>query len=145
MTESDSSRRSPAPILGALAVVLLALGAFWVLQMMAGDAQSDEARVALAAVGQNDALQRGDYADFRTFTCIAEQGTESGVLTDQRQSSSAKGARFVDDVTGIAVTSDRATATVVYHFEKAPADKISSVMTFVRENGRWTVCSPGPR
>ena len=145
MTESDSSRRSPAPILGALAVVLLALGVFWVLQMVAGDTQSDEARVALAAVGQNDALQRGDYADFRTFTCIAEQGTESGVLTDQRQSSSAKGARFVDDVTGIAVTSDRATATVVYHFEKAPDDKISSVMTFVRENGRWTVCSPGPR
>jgi hypothetical protein len=126
-------------------VVLLALGVFWVLQMVAGDTQSDEARVALAAVGQNDALQRGDYADFRTFTCIAEQGTESGVLTDQRQSSSAKGARFVDDVTGIAVTSDRATATVVYHFEKAPDDKISSVMTFVRENGRWTVCSPGPR
>ncbi len=145
MTESDGSRHSPAPILGALAVVLSALGVFWVLQMVAGDAQSDEDRVALAAVGQNDALQRGDYADFRTFTCIAEQGTESGVLTDQRQSSSAKGARFVDDVTGIAVTSDRATATVVYHFEKAPDDKISSVTTFVRENGRWTVCSPGPR
>lgn len=145
MTESDGSRRSPAPILGALAVVLSALAVFWVLQMVAGDAQSDEDRVALAAVGQNDALQRGDYADFRTFTCIAEQGTESGVLTDQRQSSSAKGARFVDDVTGIAVTSDRATATVVYHFEKAPDDKISSVTTFVRENGRWTVCSPGPR
>jgi hypothetical protein len=33
----------------------------------------------------------------------------------------------------------------VYHFEKAPDDKISSVTTFVRENGRWTVCSPGPR
>ena len=145
MTESDGSRSSPAPILGALAVVLSALAVFWVLQMVAGDAQSDEDRVALAAVGQNDALQRGDYADFRTFTCIAEQGTESGVLTDQRQSSSAKGARFVDDVTGIAVTSDRATATVVYHFEKAPDDKISSVTTFVRENGRWTVCSPGPR
>ena len=145
MTESDGSRRSPAPILGALAVVLSALAVFWVLQMVAGDAQSDEDRVALAAVGQNDALQRGDYADFRTFTCIAEQGTESGVLTDQRQSSSAKGARFVDDVTGIAVTSDRATATVVYHFEKAPDDKISSVTTFVRENGRGTVCSPGPR
>jgi hypothetical protein len=126
-------------------VVLSAFGVFWVLQMVAGDAQSDEDRVALAAVGQNDALQRGDYADFRTFTCIAEQGTESGVLTDQRQSSSAKGARFIDDVTGIAVTSDRATATVVYHFEKAPDDKISSATTFVRENGRWTVCSPGPR
>ncbi len=145
MTESDGTRRRPAPILGALAVALAAIVVFWVLQLVAGDAQSDEARVGLAAVGQNDALQREDYADFRTFTCIAEQGTESGVLADQRQSSAAKGARFVDDVAGIAVTSDRATATVVYHFEKAPDDKTNSVMTFVRENGRWTVCSPGPR
>ena len=145
MTESDGTRRSPAPILGALAVALAAIVVFWVLQLVAGDAQSDEARVGLAAVGQNDALQREDYADFRTFTCIAEQGTESGVLADQRQSSAAKGARFVDDVAGIAVTSDRATATVVYHFEKVPDDKTNSVMTFVRENGRWTVCSPGPR
>ena len=145
MTESEGTRRSAAPILGALAVALAAIVVFWVLQLVAGDAQSDEARVGLAAVGQNDALQREDYADFRTFTCIAEQGTESGVLADQRQSSAAKGARFVDDVAGIAVTSDRATATVVYHFEKAPDDKTNSVMTFVRENGRWTVCSPGPR
>ena len=145
MTESDGTRRSPAPILGALAVALAAIVVFWVLQLVAGDAQSDEARVGLAAVGQNDALQREDYADFRTFTCIAEQGTESGVRADQRQSSAAKGARFVDDVAGIAVTADRATATVVYHFEKAPDDKTNSVMTFVRENGRWTVCSPGPR
>lgn len=145
MNESDGSRRSPVPIVGALAVVLAALAVFWVLQLVAGDTQPDETLVGLAAVGQNDALQRGDYADFRTFSCIAQQGTESGVLADQRQSSSAKGARFVDDVTGITVSGDRATATVVYHFEKAPADKISSVTTFVRENGRWTVCSPGPR
>lgn len=145
MNESDGSRRSPVPIVGALAVVLAALAVFWVLQLVAGDTQPDETLVGLAAVGQNDALQRGDYADFRTFSCIAQQGTESGVLADQRQSSSAKGARFVDDVTGIAVTADRATATVIYHFEKTPDDKISSMTTFVRENGRWTVCSPGPR
>lgn len=145
MNESDGSRRSPVPIVGALVVVLAALAVFWVLQLVAGDTQPDETLVGLAAVGQNDALQRGDYADFRTFSCIAQQGTESGVLADQRQSSSAKGARFVDDVTGIAVTADRATATVIYHFEKTPDDKISSMTTFVRENGRWTVCSPGPR
>ncbi|MBJ7401233.1 MAG: lumazine-binding protein, partial [Mycolicibacterium sp.] len=57
----------------------------------------------------------------------------------------AKGARFVDDVTGIAVTGDRATATVLYHFERTPDAKISSPMTFLRENDRWKVCSPGPR
>lgn len=145
MTESDRNRSSPIPILTALAVLVVALAAFWLLKLLPDDEQSEDTRVGLAAVGHNDALQRGDYADFRMFTCVAEHGTESGVLGDQRQSVSARGARFVDDVTGITVSGDRATATVVYHFEKTPEDKISSVTTFVRENGRWTVCSPGPR
>ena len=145
MTESDRNRSSLVPILTALAVLVVALAAFWLLKLLPDDEQSDDTRVGLAAVGHNDALQRSDYADFRMFTCIAEHGTVSGVLGDQRQSVNARGARFVDDVTGITVSGDRATATVVYHFEKAPEDKISSVTTFVRENGRWTVCSPGPR
>ena len=38
-----------------------------------------------------------------------------------------------------------ATATVVYHFQKTPDDKVSTPMTFVKENGDWKVCSPGPR
>ena len=74
-----------------------------------------------------------------------QQGTEGQVLADQRQTKSAKGNRFVDDVKDFAVTGDRATATVVYHFQKSPDDKVSTPMTFVRENGDWTVCSPGPR
>ena len=145
MTESGKNRSSLLPILSALAVLAVALAAFWVLRLMPGGGQPDDTRVGLAAVGHNDALQRGDYADFRTFTCIAEQGTESGVLGDQRQSVNARGARFVDDVTEISVSGDRATATVVYHFEKAPEDKIATPTTFVRENGQWTVCSAGPR
>ena len=61
------------------------------------------------------------------------------------RSKTAHGARIVDDLTGIAVTDDRATATVVYHFERSPDDKIKTATTFVRENGEWKVCSPGPR
>ena len=141
----DDARPSLMPILTALAVIVVALIAIGVLRMFRGNETPDEGRVGVAAVGQNDALQRGDYADFRTYTCLAEQGTEARVLGDQRQSTTAKGARFVDDVADIAVTGDRATATVVYHFERSPDDKIKTPATFVRENGEWKVCSPGPR
>jgi hypothetical protein len=34
---------------------------------------------------------------------------------------------------------------VVYHFEKAKNDKLSTPMTFVREDGTWKVCAPGPK
>jgi len=143
--DPDDRGTSLIPILTALAIIVVALIAIGLLRMIRGDVQSDEGRIGTAAVGQNDALQRADYADFQTFTCVAEQGTEARLLAEQQQSATAKGARFVDDVTAIAVTGDRATATVVYHFERSPDDKIKTATTFVRENGEWKVCSPGPR
>lgn len=134
------------PILTALAVVVVALIAVFVLRMIrGGDALPDDAAVGRAVVGQNDALQRGNYPDFRSFTCAAQQGIESQVLADQRQSSAARGPRFVDDVKDVKVSGDSATATVVYHFEKSQDDKVTVPMSFVRENQNWKVCSPGPR
>lgn len=134
-----------APILIAAAIVTLALGVMWGLSLFGSDDIPDSGQMGRAVVGQNDALQRENYADYRAFTCTAEQGTESQVLADQRQSKSAKGNRVVDDVKDFSITGDRATATVVYHFEKKSDDKISSPMTFIRENGGWKVCSAGPR
>ena len=146
MTEPDRDRPTLMPILTALAVVGVALIAVFALRLIrGGDTLPDDAAVGRAAVGQNDALQRGNYADFRNFTCTAQQGVENQVLADQRQSSSDRGARIVDDVKDVVVNGDSAKATVVYHFEKAGDDKISSPMTFVRENGDWKVCSPSPR
>lgn len=145
MTEPAGDRPTFMPIAIAAAIVVLALGAMWALSFFRSDEVPDDGLVGRAVVAQNDALQRGNYSDFRTYTCVAQQGTESQVLADQRQSKSAKGNRFVDDVKDFNVTGDRATATVVYHFEKTPDDKVSQPMTFVRENGDWKVCSPGPR
>lgn len=145
MTEPGESRSTLAPILGALAIVAVALIAVFALRMLRGDALPDDAAVARAVVGQNDALQRQNYPDFRAYTCAGQHGIEAQVLADQRQSASAKGPRYVDDVKDVAVTGDRATATVVYHFEKSADDKISTPMTAVRENGTWKVCSAGPR
>lgn len=134
------------PILTALAVVGVALIAVFALRLIrGGDTVPDSAAVGEAVVGQNDALQRGNYVDFKSFTCANQQGIEGQVLADQRQSASTKGARYVDDVKDVTVTGDSATATVVYHFEKSEDDKVSSPMTFVRENGTWKVCSPGPK
>lgn len=140
----ERDRSTALPILGALGVVVIVLIAFGIWTLTRGDGLTDELRVARAAVGQNDALQRGSYPDFRTYTCAAEQGVESEVLARQQRSTTTKGARYVDDVTGVAINGERATATVTYHFERSPDDKITSPMVFAREGGDWKVCSPGP-
>lgn len=133
------------PIAIAVGLVGVALLTMFVLHLIRGDGVPAEGLVGRAIVGQNDALQRENYADFRRYTCVAQQGTEPQVISDQRASKSAKGNRVVDDVKDIIVTGDRGTATVVYHFEKTPDAKVSTPMTFLRESGEWTVCSPGPR
>ena len=142
--ERTNDGSSPMPILialGVVAVVLIGLGISWLVR---GDGLSEDQRVGRAAVGQNDALQRESYPDFRKFTCSAQQGAEAEVIARQQQSKSAHGARFVDDITGVKIDGERATGTVVYHFERTSDKRIDSPMTFVREGGDWKVCSPGP-
>lgn len=145
MAEPEEDRSSPLPILIALGVVGILLIAMVVLRIVRGDRVPDDVAVGRAVVAQNDAVQRSAYADFQRYTCAAEQGTEKQLLADQRQSMNAHGARYVDDVKDITVSGERASATVVYHFEKSESDKVSQAMTLVRENGDWKVCSPGPR
>ena len=66
------------------------------------------------------------------------------MVARQRDSAAKRGARFVDDVTDVKIDGDRATATVTYHFDKAPDEKTPVPMTFLREDGAWKVCSTGP-
>lgn len=143
--EPVDNRPTFMPILIALGIVGILLIAMMVFGMIGGNRVSDEAAVGRAVVAQNDALQRENYGDFRTYTCGAEQGVGEEVVAAQRRSKDARGARFVDDVTDVAVNGDKATATVVYHFEKTAEDKIKTPMSFAREDGGWKVCSAGPR
>jgi hypothetical protein len=133
-----------APFLGALAIIVIVVIAIWLFNVFEGDRTPEDQKVGRAAVGQNDALQRESFADFRTYTCGDKQGVEADVLARQRDSKNSRGARFVDDVTDIKIDGDRATATVTYHFDKAPDAKTAVPMTFVREDGAWKVCSTGP-
>jgi hypothetical protein len=144
VSEPEDGGSSPMPILIALGVALLVLAAVGITWLLSDKPMSEELKVGRAAVGQNDALQRENYGDFRKYTCVAQQGGEAEVLARQQKSKAAQGARVVDDITGVTIDGDRATATVVYHFEHTPDNKIKVPMTFARESGEWTVCSPGP-
>lgn len=145
MSEPPASDRPTAtPFLAALAIIVLVVIVIGLLNFTGDSEVPDDQQVARAAVGQNDALQRRSYADFRGYTCGAEQGTESDVLAAQQESTDLRGARFVDDVTDVAIDGDKATAKVTYYFDKAEDDKTTVDMSFVREDGAWKVCSPGP-
>jgi hypothetical protein len=142
--EAAEDRPTMAPFLGALAIIVIGVIAIWLFNMFESDRTPDDQRIGRAAVGQNDALQRSNFADFGSYTCEKVRGDEAGVLARQRDSASKRGARFVDDVTDVKIDGDSATATVTYHFDKAPDEKTPVPMTFVREDGAWKVCSTGP-
>ena len=146
MTEpkGDADRPTMAPFLGALAIIVLVVIAIWLFNVFGTDDVPADQQVGKAAVGQNDALQRQHYADFRTYPCHAQQGAEADILARQRDSVAKRGERFVDDVTDVVIDGDRATAKVIYHFDKAPDTKTGVAMTFTREDGAWKVCSTGP-
>jgi hypothetical protein len=133
-----------APFLGALAIIVVVVITIGLFNFFGSEDIPEDQRVARAAVGQNDALQRQSYADFRTFTCRAQHEKEADILARQRDSVNKQGERFVDDVTDVAIDGDRATATVTYHFDKAPDTKTGVATTFVREDGTWKVCTGGP-
>ncbi|HEX2283748.1 MAG TPA: lumazine-binding protein [Mycobacterium sp.] len=137
-------RPTVTPFLAALAVIVVVVIVIGLANLFDDDELPADQQVARAAVGQNDALQRQSYADFRNYTCRAEQRSEAEVLGRQQDSAAKRGERFVDDVTDVAIDGDRATAKVTYHFDNAPDTKTGVEMTFVREDGAWKVCSPGP-
>jgi len=141
---SDSSvGATPGPILGALAIVVAVLIAVWLFNAFSSDELTDDQQIVLAVVAQNDALQRQDYADFRAYTCVEQQGVESEVIAGQRDSSANRGDRFVDGATDVAIDSDKATADVTYHFDKDSDAKETVEIAFAHQDGAWKVCSTG--
>jgi hypothetical protein len=141
---ADADRPTMAPFLGALAIIVLVVITVGLFNIFGKNDVPEDQQVGRAAVGQNDALQRQNYTDFRTYTCRDQQSVEADVLARQRDSVAKRGERFVDDVTDVVIDGDRATAKVTYHFDKAPDTKTGIAMSFVREDGAWKVCSTGP-
>lgn len=145
MLEGDGlegdDRGSLWPFGVALAVFAIVVIAVAVLARNQDDGLTEEQRVGRAAVAQNDALQRQNFADYRRYTCAQAQGSEAEVIGAQRDSVRQRGARYVDDVTGVNIDGDRATAAVSYHFENDADAKRTTELTFVRQDGQWTVCS----
>ncbi len=147
MTGSESSdwpadKPTMAPFLGALAIIVLVVIAIVAFNVFGGSEETTDQQLRAAVVGQNDALQRRDYADFQGFTCRAKQRTEADVLAGQDGSVEKSGERYVDVVSDLRVTGDQATVKVTYHFAKNPDAKSSAEVALVREDGAWKVCAP---
>lgn len=143
-SEPTSDRPTVAPFLGALAIISIVVIAIALVNYFQDDELSPQQQIVRAAVAQNDALQKENYADFATNTCRSEQGTEAEVLADQRDSKEKQGKRLIDDVTDVAVDGDNATAKVTYQFDKTPDTKVDMKTTFVLEDGAWKVCTQEP-
>jgi hypothetical protein len=129
-----------APFLGALAIILLVVIGIVAFTVFGSSDTTPDQQLRGAVIGQNDALQRQDYGDFRGFTCRAEQRSEADVLAGQRDSIAKAGERYVDEVSDIRITGDRATVKVTYHFGKTPNTTSSAPVTLLREDGAWKVC-----
>lgn len=138
----DSDGASVTPFLAALAVIVLVVIGIGVMTWANSDEDALHESIVRAAIGQNDALQRLDYEDFRTYTCAQEAGTEAAVLANQRESVAAHGARYVGNVLAVDVDGDRATANVVYYYDNDKDTMIETDTSFVLEDGSWRVCSP---
>jgi len=71
---ADDTSNSPTamPILVALGIVGVVLVVMVLLRMIGGEDVSAEGAVGRAVVGQNDALQREDYADFRRSSTTSQ-------------------------------------------------------------------------
>jgi hypothetical protein len=143
--EPDPDRPTMAPFLGALAVIVLVVIGIVVFNAFGGSDPTPDQSVRLAVVGQNDAMQRQSYQDFRTYTCRGDQGSESEFLARQRDSATKSGARSIQEVSNIRVDGDKATADVTYTFAKTAENTSGSEVTVVREDGAWKVCSPGSK
>lgn len=137
-------RPSAAPFLAALAIIAIVVIGIALVNFFQTDELSPQQQIVRAAVAQNDALQKENYADFRANTCRAEQGAEADVLAGQRDSREKQGKRLIDDVTDVVVNGDSATAKVTYQFDKTTDVKTDVQTTFVLEDGAWKVCTQEP-
>jgi hypothetical protein len=140
-SELPEDRPTLAPFLGALAIIVLVVIGIIAFNVFGSSETTPDQQLRGAVIGQNDALQRQDYADFRGFTCRANQRNEADVLAGQRDSIAKHGERYVDVVSDLRITGDRATVKVTYHFKKTPDATSSADVALAREDGAWKVCA----
>lgn len=146
VTEQEpTDRPTMAPFIGALVIIIVVVVGVFVLNavgVVGGDSSSPDRDVRTAVVGQNDGLQRLDYARFQTYTCKAQYSTEADVIGKQRDSVVKDGQRYIDEVSDVHIDGDHATATVTTHFDKTPDQKPKAQVALLREDGAWKVCAP---
>ncbi len=147
----DGSERgglSPMPFVVALVVAVVAIGGvlFWNAVRPASKRLSDGAQIQVTIGQYYGALNKGRYADLVANTCAKDRSAssfppEAGFATARQAADAKDGEVKLDakDVSKLTVSGDIASATLTLHYAKS-GEKTERA-TFVREDGKWKMCS----
>lgn len=138
--DPDPDRPTIWPFAGALSIIVLVLIGIFAFNSFSSVDPSPQQQIGTAIVGQNDALQRQDFAAFQGFTCRSAQGSQDDFLAGQRDSVAEHGERYVDDVADIRFDGGGATAKVTYSFANARDATSTADVALAHEDGAWKVC-----
>lgn len=134
-------------VLGAAAVLVVALIAVIVALVTTAGDNSPEAQVRAAITDYTDALKSGDLATLRSTTCGPLHDFYQGIPEDQfagvhQLSVERKNIPVVDSIDAIRITDDTAIAQASVYTEADPAKRSERTFDLQRTGDGWKVCDP---
>ncbi|MFT3901187.1 MAG: hypothetical protein QM728_13220 [Gordonia sp. (in: high G+C Gram-positive bacteria)] len=146
LTEELDARDAPtkAPFIGALVLVALLIGLILIAQFANPFHKrlSPEDQVRVVISDQYTARNAIDYAGYLRVTCQEKAQSRADFLAQNTVAArDANGKIVIPEITGVVINDDKASATVVWNYEKKAAEKTTVPTTLVRQQDGWKVCS----
>lgn len=147
LDDPSPSWRAAWPFWVALGVVVIAVAGIGLSYLIrpADERAGDSAQVQYAINDVYTARNNVDYAAFRDHTCAAEVNaadfvTQAQFTADNQKSLEDNGRIVIPEISDVAVSGDRATATVHWQYDKKSDQTQTTNVVVLRENGNWKVC-----
>ncbi|MFT4199715.1 hypothetical protein [Gordonia sp. (in: high G+C Gram-positive bacteria)] len=141
LDERDAPTR--APIIAALVVIailiIVILIAQWTHPFSSRLSPEDSVRVAIN--DQYTARNALNYESYQRITCAPKIEPREAFLAENQRSRDENGKIVIPQINDVVIDGDKATASVVWNFEKKPDAKTTTPTTLVRQDDGWKVCS----